>query len=552
MTSFVEVQTKPFEGQKPGTSGLRKKVSVFSQQHYLENFIQSTLDAVAELEGSLAGATLVVGGDGRYFMREALQKIIRIAHANKVAKVIVGQNGLLSTPAVSCIVRKLRARGAIVLTASHNPGGVHEDFGVKYNISNGGPAPESVTSKIFEKTKTITTYRTSTIPDLDLSKKDATYSFDGFVVEVIDSVSDYLELMKSIFDFPLLKAFIKGGCKIHIDCLDGIAGPYAKRIYVTELGAPEDSVVHAEPLVDFGGGHPDPNLVYAARLVDAMRSGDFDFGAAFDGDADRNMILGRRAFFVTPSDSVALIAAHAVTAIPYFRSGLKGLSRSMPTGAALDRVAAKMGVKLYEVPTGWKFFGNLMDAGLLSVCGEESFGTGSDHVREKDGVWASLCWLSIMAHTRKSISEVLHEHWMTYGRNFFTRYDYENVESEKADAVMSLLGGCIGKPSQLGPFPSGHTVQSVDDFEYTDPTNGEVTAHQGLRIIFTDGSRLIFRLSGTGSSGATIRMYIDSYISDPKLYDADAQDALKPLVTIALEISQMERLTGRTAPTVIT
>eukprot|EP00047_Mylnosiga_fluctuans_P004979 m.237663 g.237663 ORF g.237663 m.237663 type:complete len:553 (-) comp13177_c0_seq1:39-1697(-) len=549
--TVTKIDTTPFPGQKPGTSGLRKKVSEFSRPGYLENFIESTFQAVEELEGPLAGSTIVVGGDGRYFVTEALQTILKMAHAKKVAKVIVGQNGLFSTPAVSCIVRKYHASGAVVLTASHNPGGPHEDFGVKYNISNGGPAPESVTALIFEKTKSLTAYYKTDLPTIDLTVVK-THTFDGFVVDVIDPVADYLEMLRSIFDFPKLRALIQGGFKILIDCLDGVSGPYARRIFVEELGAAPTSVVHSTPLVDFGGSHPDPNLVYAERLVTAVRTGDFDFGAAFDGDADRNMILGRDAFFVTPSDSVAVIADHAQAAIPYFHGGLKGLSRSMPTGAALDHVAKHLGVKLFVVPTGWKFFGNLMDAGQLSVCGEESFGTGSDHIREKDGVWASLCWLSILAHTGKSVSEVLHAHWIKYGRNFFTRYDYENVESDKADAMIKYLSGFIGNAASIPVFATGHKVQTVEDFAYTDPTNGEVTAHQGLQIIFTDGSRLVYRLSGTGSSGATIRVYIDSYINDPSLYATDAQVALKPLVNIALELSQIEKFTGRTAPTVIT
>lgn len=524
----------------------------FSQPHYLENFIQCIFSAVEELEGTLAGSTLVLGGDGRYFTHPALQTIIKMARANKVTKVIVGQNGLLSTPCVSCLVRKYQTRGAIVLTASHNPGGPTEDFGVKYNISNGGPAPESVTNKILDHTKVISSYRICSMPDVNLSTLGSV-ALDGFVVEVVDSVADYMEMLKTIFDFPSLRAQLSSGrCKILIDCLSGVSGPYAHRIFVEELGAPPSSVVHAEPLADFGGHHPDPNLVYAADLVTAMKSGDYDFGAAFDGDADRNMILGRKAFFVTPSDSVAVIAANAVACIPYFKAGLKGLSRSMPTSGALDLVAQALGVKFFEVPTGWKFFGNLMDAGTLSLCGEESFGTGSDHVREKDGVWAALCWLSILATTGCSVEEVLHKHWTTYGRNFFTRYDYENVDSTGANNMMRHLQGFIANKELLAPHTGGREVKLVDDFAYTDPTNGEVTKNQGLRIVFVDGSRVIFRLSGTGSSGATIRIYIDSYIKDPATYGRDAQEVLKPLVDVALAVSQLPAFTGCTAPTVIT
>lgn len=550
-----KVPTTAFEGQKPGTSGLRKKVPVFQQANYLENFVQASFEAVATPlgeEGPIEGSTLVVGGDGRYMSKPAIQTIIKMACANKLAEVVVGVDGLLSTPAVSGIIRRLKARGGFILTASHNPGGPTEDFGIKYNISNGGPAPDSVTSKIFAITKTISEYSISDLPEIDISKP-ATFEFAGFKVTVIDGVQDYVNLMKELFDFDQLKAFLANGeFKLRADCMHGVAGPFATRILVDELGAAASSVVNNIPLEDFGGGHPDPNLTYASDLVKSMETGEFNLGAAFDGDADRNMILGKNAFFVTPSDSVAVIAANAAH-IPYLaRDGLKGLSRSMPTGAALDRVATKLGVEFFEVPTGWKFFGNLMDAGRLSICGEESFGTGSSHVREKDGVWAILCWLAIVSSRKMSVEQVLMDHWMTYGRNFFTRYDYEGVTSEAAQAVMDGLEADMAGTLVGRKYSSGHTVASADNFEYTDPTNGEVTSKQGLRMVFTDGSRIIFRLSGTGSSGATIRMYIDSYVDDPTLYSKSAAEGLKPLIGVALEMSNLVALTGRNEPTVIT
>ncbi|EDQ91492.1 uncharacterized protein MONBRDRAFT_34982 [Monosiga brevicollis MX1] len=547
-----EVPTQAFDDQKPGTSGLRKKVTVFQQPNYTNNFIQATIDAVTELEGSLAGATLAVGGDGRFYLPEAIQIIIKMAAANKIGRLVIGQNGLFSTPAVSALIRQRQLRGGIILTASHNPGGPTEDFGIKYNIANGGPAPGSVTDTIFKKSQALTKYQISDAADVDLSVLGEV-RVEDMIVEIVDPVDNYATLMQELFDFDALKAYVSSGIKLHIDCLSGIAGPYAKRIYVDLLGAPEDAVVNASPKPDFGGGHPDPNLVYAHDLVAAMQTGAYDFGAAFDGDADRNMILGKNGFFVTPSDSVAVLAAQ-YEHIPYLKkNGLQGVSRSMPTGAALDLVAKKLDIEFFEVPTGWKFFGNLMDAGRLSLCGEESFGTGSNHIREKDGVWASLCWLSVMAGTGQSIEQILLKHWQDFGRNFFTRYDYENVSSEAGDAVMTKVRSLIGnQASWPTDAPSGHKIASVDDFEYTDPTNGEVTSKQGLRIIFTDGSRIIFRLSGTGSSGATIRMYIDSYIKDDAAYTQDAAVALKPLVELALQLSNLADLTGRTEPSVIT
>jgi len=550
------VETIPFDGQKMGTSGLRKKVTVFQQPHYLENFVQSSFNAIEKPygdEGDLKGSVLVVGGDGRFYMQTAIQTLLEMSFANGVGEVIVGRNGLLSTPAVSALIRRRKARGGFILTASHNPGGPTEDFGIKYNIANGGPAPESISAEILAQTTSIKSYKISNLPKIDLSKP-AQFKFKDFTVTVVDSVTDYVELMKELFDFPKLKEYItSSNLKLKLDCMHGVAGPYATEIFVKELGTAADAVINNIPKEDFNGGHPDPNLTYAHDLVELMKGDSYDLGAAFDGDADRNMILGKNGFFVTPSDSVAVIAANYQT-IPYLaKSGLKGLARSMPTGAALDLVAKKLNVEFFEVPTGWKFFGNLMDADRLSICGEESFGTGSNHVREKDGVWAVLSWLSILANRAMSVEQVLNDHWNVYGRNFFTRYDYEGVESDAAKTMMTNLGTCIQDPSTLDIDPLfSDKVKTMDNFAYTDATNGERTENQGLRIIFESGSRIIFRLSGTGSSGATIRLYVDSYYNDPKMYSESAQVALKPLVQAALRASNLGQLTGRTEPTVIT
>lgn len=555
------IETRVYDGQKPGTSGLRKAVRIFMQEHYTENFIQAILQALGE---QLLGSTLVVGGDGRYYGKEVVRKIIRIAAANGVKKLIVGQNGILSTPAVSTIIRKYKTLGGIVLTASHNPGGPDADFGIKFNCENGGPAPDNVTNKIYEITKVLKNYKI--IPDIaiDIDKiHNITIQVDGnpFTVEIIDSVDDYVEHMKNIFDFSSIKILLQGSndrpaFKVLINAMNGVTGPYVKRIFSHELGVTDSSIVNATPLEDFGGLHPDPNLTYAKDLVNAIKNGPYDFGAAFDGDGDRNMILGKNAFFVTPSDSLAVLAAN-LNSIPYFKkTGIKGYARSMPTGAAVDRVAAKTGVKLYEVPTGWKYFGNLMDAGHLSLCGEESFGTGSDHIREKDGIWACLAWLSVVANLGKSVEDILLNHWQTYGRNFFTRYDYENCDSEAANKMMHHIESEIQKPeftgSKLTSGSKTYVVKLGDNYSYIDPIDGSQASKQGLRILFQDGSRIIYRLSGTGSSGATIRVYVDSYEDDPASLKKDAQEVLKPLVTIALEISKLREFTGRDAPTVIT
>ncbi|KAE8076327.1 hypothetical protein FH972_014987 [Carpinus fangiana] len=567
----VRVETTPIDGQKPGTSGLRKKVKVFIQPHYLENFVQSTFNALTTEK--VRGATLVVSGDGRYYSKEAIQIITKMAAANGVRRVWVGQNGLLSTPAVSAVIRERvgvdgsRASGAFILTASHNPGGPHEDFGIKYNMENGGPAPEGITDKIYENTKTIKEYFIAEdLPDVDISTTGVT-SFGGpegkFDVEVFDSASDYVKLMKSIFDFELIRKLISSPkftfwslCKTYF-----CGRAWCTRKLITEL--------HSQ---DFGGGHPDPNLTYAKELVARMGLGKSnpqdevpEFGAAADGDADRNMILGKR-FFVTPSDSVAIIAANAVQAIPYFSAGLKGVARSMPTSAALDVVAKHLNLKFFEVPTGWKFFGNLMDAGLCSVCGEESFGTGSDHIREKDGIWAVLAWLSILAHKNKenfggeklvTVEDIVHQHWATYGRHYYTRYDYENVDAGAAKALMAYLVKLQSSLSEVNKIVKGvgsdvAKVVDADEFEYKDPVDGSISKHQGIRYLFEDGSRLVFRLSGTGSEGATIRLYIEQYEKDPSKTGRDSQEALAPLVEVALKLSKMQEFTGRSAPTVIT
>ncbi|KAJ0988636.1 hypothetical protein J5N97_006992 [Dioscorea zingiberensis] len=570
----------PFDGQKPGTSGLRKKVTVFKQPNYLHNFVQSTFNALTA--DKVKGATIVVSGDGRYFSKDAIQIIIKMAAANGVRRVWVGQNGLLSTPAVSAVIRErvsadgAKASGAFILTASHNPGGPHEDFGIKYNMENGGPAPEGITDKIFENTKTIKEYLIADLPDVDISIIGVT-NFTGpegpFDVDVFDSTSDYVKLMKSIFDFESIQRLLTSPkFSFCYDALHGVAGIYAKKIFVEELGANESSLINCTPKEDFGGGHPDPNLTYAKELVARMGLGKSspqgeppEFGAAADGDADRNMVLGKR-FFVTPSDSVAIIAANAVQAIPYFTSGLKGVARSMPTSAALDVVAKNLNLKFFEVPTGWKFFGNLMDAGVCSICGEESFGTGSDHIREKDGIWAVLAWLSILALRNKdnlngeklvTVEDIVLQHWSTYGRHYYTRYDYENVDAGAAKELMSHLVNLQSSLPDVNKIIQGlrsdvAKVVAADEFEYKDPVDGSISKHQGIRYLFEDGSRLVFRLSGTGSEGATIRVYIEQYEKDPSKTGRDSQDALAPLVDVALKLSKMQEFTGRTAPTVIT
>jgi len=545
MTTVQTVSTKPFSDQKPGTSGLRKKVPTFKQPHYLENFIQSIFDS---LEG-IQNQTLVLGGDGRYYNREAIQIILKMAAANGFGKVLVGQGGILSTPAASCVIRKTNAFGGIILSASHNPGGPDEDFGVKYNVSNGGPAPEKVTSAIFDRSKTITEYKILDASDVDLDRIGST-QLGNMTVEVIDCVADYGSLMETLFDFAQIQELLSSGnFRMCMDSLHAVTGPYATALFERRLNAPQGTVQNGEPLEDFGGGHPDPNLVYAKSLVDVMFQPDGpDFGAASDGDGDRNMILGRN-FFVTPSDSLAILAANA-TLVPGYKNGLAGIARSMPTSQAPDRVAEKLGVDCYETPTGWKFFGNLLDAGKATLCGEESFGTGSNHIREKDGLWAVLFWLNILAVKKKSVEEIVKEHWATYGRNYYSRHDYEAVESDRANRMMEGLQASLG--DLKGKTFGSYEVAYADNFSYTDPVDGSVARNQGARIGFTDGSRIIFRLSGTGTQGATIRLYVERYEPDASKHNQETQSALSDLIQLADEIAKLKEITERNEPTVIT
>jgi len=538
------VSTQPFEGQRPGTSGLRKKVKVFQQAHYLENFVQSVFDSI----GDFAGETLVVGGDGRYFNRQAIQTILKMAAASGFGKVLVGQGGILSTPAASCVIRKYGAYGGLILSASHNPAGPDDDFGIKYNIGNGGPAPEAVTEAIFARTQAMNSYQIMACNDVDLDQIGS-FKLAGMQVEVIDAVADYAELMQSLFDFDAIRGLLADDFSMVFDAMHAVTGPYAKTIIEGLLGAPAGTVINGEPKEDFGGGHPDPNLTYAHELVDMLYGEDApDFGAASDGDGDRNMILGNH-FFVTPSDSLAVMAANA-TLVPGYADGIAGVARSMPTSAAADRVAASLGLDCYETPTGWKFFGNLMDANRVTLCGEESFGTGSNHVREKDGLWAVLFWLNILAVRKESVEAILVDHWQKFGRNYYSRHDYEGVDSAAAVQVLQQVR------DQFGTLPgtqlAGRTVRACDDFSYTDPVDDSISENQGVRILFEDGSRIIFRLSGTGTSGATIRVYLESYEADSSQHGMDAQDALADMITAAGEVSQLNQLTGRDQPTVIT
>jgi phosphoglucomutase len=536
--------TAPFPGQKPGTSGLRKKVSVFRQANYLENFVQSIFDAV----DGVADATLVVGGDGRHFNRDAIAVILRMAAANGCSRVLVGRGGLLSTPAASCVIRQRRAAGGIILSASHNPGGADGDFGIKYNIANGGPAPEKVTAAIYRKSQEIRHYRIVEEGSVDIDRLGER-RLAGMTVEVIDPVADYAALMRRLFDFDALGQLFASGFRMRFDAMHAVTGPYAQALLEGALGAPPGTVVNGTPLEDFGGGHPDPNLVHAHDLVAAMNGPESpDFGAASDGDGDRNMVLGRRCF-VTPSDSLAVLAANA-DLVPGYAGRLVGIARSMPTSAAADRVAAALGIPCFETPTGWKFFGNLLDAGMATLCGEESFGTGSDHVREKDGLWAVLFWLNILAKRRQSVAAILKDHWARFGRNFYLRHDYEEIDSVAAEQLVSAVRESL--PGLVGRHFGSYRVAGADDFSYVDPVDGSISSGQGVRLLFDGGARIVYRLSGTGTEGATLRVYLERYEADRARLGMETQTALADLIAIAEAVADIRRKTGRARPTVIT
>ena len=542
--SILTCPTSPFAGQKPGTSGLRKKVAVFQQPRYLENFVQALFDGLADTEGE----TLVLGGDGRFHNRVAVQTILRMAAAQGFGRVLLGRGGILSTPAASGLIRKRGAYGGIILSASHNPGGPDGDFGIKYNVRNGGPAPESVTDGIHGRTQTIRAYRISDAGAIDIDRQGL-HRIEDMEVEVVDPVADYAELMRQCFDFGAIRRLLAGGLRIRVDTMNAVGGPYAKAILEGELGAPPGSVVNATPLEDFGGLHPDPNPANADDLVAHMARPDApDFGAATDGDADRNMIVGRN-FPVTPSDSLALLAAHA-RLVPRYREGIAGIARSMPTSTAADRVARALGVACHETPTGWKFFGNLLDAGQVTLCGEESYGTGSDHVREKDGLWAVLFWLNILAATGGSVESLVRAHWMRFGRNVYSRHDYEAVDAAAANALMDDLRARL--PALAGETLDGRRVALADDFAYTDPVDGSRAEHQGVRLVFDDESRIVFRLSGTGTEGATLRVYLERFEADPARHFVDTQDALAPLAAIAQRVAGIAQRLGRQQPSVVT
>ena len=542
--SILAVATQPFDDQRPGTSGLRRKVDVFRRPHYLENFIQSSFDALALAPGSM----LVVGGDGRYHNAEALQVVLRMAAANGIGRVVVGRDGLLSTPATSILIRKRRAAAGIILSASHNPGGPHGDFGVKVNTANGGPAPPAVTESIFAHSRSVQRYLTVDTPDVPLDRI-GTSVLGGMAIEVVDPVSDYASCMESLFDFASLRSLFASGFRIRFDAMHGVTGPYAVEILENRLGAPAGSVVRGEPRPDFGGEPPDPNLAHARELAAAMARADApDLGAACDGDGDRNMILGRR-LFVTPSDSLAVIADHA-RFVPGYSGGLAGIARSMPTSRAVDRVAERLGIPCYEVPTGWKYFGALLDAGKITLCGEESFGTGSRHAREKDGLWAVLFWLGILAVRARPVEVVVREHWRTYGRHFYARHDYEELDAGAAESLMDALRTKL--PQLHGTELAGRRVLCADDFRYVDPVDGAVSENQGLRIELDDASRIVFRLSGTGSEGATLRLYVEAYEADPSRQLHESAQVLSSLASAAAAVADIEARTGRQAPDVVT
>ncbi|MCJ2182042.1 alpha-D-glucose phosphate-specific phosphoglucomutase [Novosphingobium sp. 1949] len=544
MTQVRTVPTTPFEGQKPGTSGLRKKVRVFQQSGYAENFIQSVFDVVERPEAP----TLVLGGDGRFYNRTVIQQAIRMAAANGYARVLVGQGGILSTPAASNVIRKYKASGGLILSASHNPGGPDEDFGIKYNIANGGPAPEAVTEAIYARTTAIDAWRTIDTPDIDLDTLGSVL-VGTMTVEVIDPVADYADLMEELFDFAAIRAVVASGFTMRFDAMSAVTGPYASAILEGRLGFAEGTVVNGQPLEDFGGHHPDPNLIHAKDLYDLMMGPDApDLGAASDGDGDRNLIIGRGRF-ITPSDSLAMLAAN-IECAPAYRGRLTGIARSMPTSAAADRVAQALGVPCFETPTGWKFFGNLLDAGMVTICGEESAGTGSDHVREKDGLWAVLLWLNILAVRGISVDQLAKEHWARFGRNYYARHDYEAVNKEGADALMAGLVAQL--PTLAGTVLGDLTVAAADSFAYTDPVDGSVSANQGIRVLFEGGSRVVFRLSGTGTAGATLRVYLENFVPPSGDLDADTSAMLAAQIAAAEAVAGIAGHTGRTAPDVIT
>ncbi len=540
---MTKVATRPIAGQKPGTSGLRKKTPVFMGRHYLENFVQSVFDVVGA-----KGKTFVLGGDGRYFNDRAAQVILRMAAANGAARVIVGQGAILSTPAASHLIRLNETDGGIIMSASHNPGGPDEDFGVKFNMPNGGPAPEAVTEAIYRRTTEIAEYHIAEAQDVDLARIGR-HELAGMAVDVVDPVADYAALMEGLFDFPAIRAMFAGGFRMRMDSMCAVTGPYAVEILENRLGAPKGTVVNATPLPDFGGMHPDPNPTWAKALMDEMFGPDApDFGAASDGDGDRNMVVGR-GVYVSPSDSLAVLAANAHLA-PGYKAGLKGIARSMPTSAAADRVAEALGLHHYETPTGWKFFGNLLDAGKATICGEESFGTGSDHVREKDGLWAILLWLNILAVRKESVAQILHEHFRRFGRNYYSRHDFEAIPVEAADAMFASLRAAL--PGLKGRDFDGLVVQHADDFAYTDPVDGSVSTRQGVRVLFDGGSRAVFRLSGTGTEGATLRLYLERFVTGPDDLSDEPQSALAPVIRAAHAIAEIAAHTGRSAPDVVT
>ncbi len=544
----IPIATKPFFGQKPGTSGLRKKVTVFQQPHYLENFVQALFDVLHGIGGSAAGQTLVLGGDGRFHNRVAVQTILRMAAARGYTRVLVGRDGILSTPAVSAVIRRHQASGGIVLSASHNPGGPDGDFGIKYNVTNGGPAPEKITDAVYARTQELTSYQTMETADVPIGACGV-FMLGQMQVEVIDPVADYADLMRDLFDFDAIRALFAGGFRLRFDAMCAVGGPYAKAIIEGELGAPAGTVVNADPLEDFGGLHPDPNPVNAEDLIAHMMRADApDMGAASDGDADRNMIVGR-GFVVSPSDSLAVLAAHAQR-VPGYRDGLAGVARSMPTSTAVDRVAKRLGIDCFETPTGWKFFGNLLDAGRATLCGEESYGTGSSHVREKDGLWAVLFWLNLLAVTGKTVEQLVRELWSTDGRCFYSRHDYEGIPTEQADALMAQLRARL--TDLPGQRIAGVQVAAADDFAYVDPVDGSESRKQGVRIMLADGSRVVFRLSGTGTEGATLRVYLEQHEPDVSRHSLPAQTVLAPLIALAEAVAEIRRYTGMDSPSVCT